>query len=135
MVTGGAGFIGLHLVEALASRGYRVRVIDNLSTGKSERVHQATEFVTADIVQPESLKHLFEGVDCVFHAAALPRVPLSIENPLETHMANVVGSINVLIASRDAGVRRVIFSGSSSVYGDQAQLPLNEAMKPTPLSP
>jgi UDP-glucose 4-epimerase len=135
MVTGGAGFIGSHLVEALLSRGYRVRVIDNLSTGRSERVHRAAEFITADIVRPESLEHLFDGIDCVFHAAALPRVPLSIENPLETHMVNVVGTINVLIASRDAGVRRVIFSGSSSVYGDQAELPLNEAMKPNPLSP
>jgi nucleoside-diphosphate-sugar epimerase len=135
MVTGGAGFIGSHLVEALLSRGYRARIIDNLSTGKCERVHRDAEFVTADIAQPESLKQLFDGIDCVFHTAALPRVPLSIENPLETHMANVVGTINVLIASRDAGVRRVIFSGSSSVYGDQAQLPLNEAMKPNPLSP
>jgi nucleoside-diphosphate-sugar epimerase len=135
IVTGGAGFIGSHLVEALLSRGYRVRIIDNLSTGKCERVHRDAEFVTADIAQPESLKQLFNGIDCVFHIAALPRVPLSIENPLETHMANVVGTINVLIASRDAGVRRVIFSGSSSVYGDQAQLPLNEAMKPNPLSP
>jgi nucleoside-diphosphate-sugar epimerase len=135
MVTGGAGFIGSHLVEALVSRGYRVRVIDNLSTGRNERLHPAAEFVNADIVRPESLEHLFDGIDCVFHTAALPRVPLSIENPLETHMVNVVGTINVLIASRDAGVRRVIFSGSSSVYGDQAELPLNEAMKPNPLSP
>jgi nucleoside-diphosphate-sugar epimerase len=135
MVTGGAGFIGSHLVEALVSRGYTVRVIDNLSTGQSERVHRAAEFITADIVRPESLEHLFDGIDCVFHTAALPRVPLSIENPLETHMVNVVGTINVLIASRDAGVRRVIFSGSSSVYGDQAELPVNEAMKPNPLSP
>jgi UDP-glucose 4-epimerase len=135
MVTGGAGFIGSHLVEALVSRGYRVRVIDNLSTGQSERVHGAAELITADIVRPQSLEHLFDGIDCVFHTAALPRVPLSIENPLETHMVNVVGTINVLIASRDAGVRRVIFSGSSSVYGDQAELPLTEAMKPNPLSP
>jgi nucleoside-diphosphate-sugar epimerase len=86
-------------------------------------------------VRRESLEHLFDGIDCVFHTAALPRVPLSIENPLETHMVNVVGTINVLIASRDATVRRVIFSGSSSVYGDQAELPLSETMKPNPLSP
>ena len=135
MVTGGAGFIGSHLVEALVSRGYSVRVIDNLSTGQVERVHRAAEFISADIAKIESLEHLFDGVDCVFHAAALPRVPLSIENPLMTHMINVVGTVNVLIASRNAGVRRVIFSGSSSVYGDQAELPLNEAMKPNPLSP
>ena len=135
IVTGGAGFIGSHLVEALLAQGHRVRVIDNLSTGQGERVHRAAEFITADITQPEALEHLFEGTDCVFHTAALPRVPLSIENPLETHMVNVVGTINVLIAARNAGVRRVIFSGSSSVYGDQTELPLNEAMKPNPLSP
>ena len=135
MVTGGAGFIGSHLVEALVSRGFRVRVIDNLSTGQSAQVHRAAEFITANIVQPESLEHLFDGIDTVFHTAALPRVPLSIENPLETHMINVVGTLNVLIAARNAGVRRVIFSGSSSVYGNQTELPLNEAMKPNPLSP
>jgi nucleoside-diphosphate-sugar epimerase len=135
MVTGGAGFIGSHLVEALLARGHKVRVIDNLSTGQHERVHRSAEFITADIARAESLEHLFDGVDCVFHTAALPRVPLSIENPLETHMVNVVGTINVLIAARNAGVRRVIFSGSSSVYGDQPELPLNEAMKPNPLSP
>jgi UDP-glucose 4-epimerase len=135
MVTGGAGFIGSHLVEALLGLGYRVRVIDNLSTGRGERVPPAAEFITADIARAESLDHLFDDIDCVFHTAALPRVPLSIENPLETHIVNVVGTINVLIAARNSGVRRVIFSGSSSVYGDQAELPLNEAMKPNPLSP
>ena len=98
MVTGGAGFIGSHLVEALLARGHRVRVIDNLSTGQRERVHRSADFITGDITRAESLGHLFDGIDCVFHTAALPRVPLSIENPLETHMVNVVGTINVLIA-------------------------------------
>jgi len=135
IVTGGAGFIGSHLVEALLSRGHRVRVIDNLSTGELERVHRAADFSIADITQPHALEGLFDGADSVFHTAALPRVPLSIENPLETHMANVVGTINVLIAARNARVRRVIFSGSSSVYGDQPELPLNEAMKANPISP
>jgi nucleoside-diphosphate-sugar epimerase len=135
MVTGGAGFIGSHLVEALLAMGCKVRVIDNLSTGRREQVHPAVEFISADISRPETLEHLFDDIDCVFHAAALPRVPLSIANPLETHMVNVVGTINVLIAARNAGVRRVIFSGSSSVYGNQPELPLNEAMKPNPLSP
>ena len=135
LVTGGAGFIGSHLVEALLARGHGVRVIDNLSTGQGERVHRWADFITADITRLESLEHLFDDTDCVFHTAALPRVPLSIENPLETHMVNVVGTINVLIAARNAGVRRVIFSGSSSVYGDQAEMPLHEAMKPNPLSP
>jgi UDP-glucose 4-epimerase len=98
-------------------------------------VHREAEFITAHIVRPEFLEHLFEGIDSVFHMAALPCVPLSIENALETHMANVVGTINALIAEPDAGARRVVFSGSSSVYGHQAELPLNEAMIPNPLSP
>ena len=105
LITGIAGFIGSSIARALLAQGDEVRGIDNLSTGKCERVHRDAEFVTADIAQPESLKQLFDGIDCVFHTAALPRVPLSIENPLETHMANVVGTINVLIAARDAGVR------------------------------
>jgi UDP-glucose 4-epimerase len=135
LVTGGAGFIGSRLVEALLTRGHRVRIIDNFSTGERERVHPAAELITADITKPESIADLFDGIDCVFHTAALPRVPLSIENPLETHMVNVVGTINVLIASRNSSVRRVVFSGSSSVYGDQVELPLNERMQPDPLSP
>ena len=89
----------------------------------------------ADIRDGASIAPSFQGVDCVFHTAALPRVPLSIENPLATHMVNVVGTINVLLAARDAAVRRVVFSGSSSVYGDQLHLPLYEEMRPNPLSP
>src|SRR6266403_4115793 len=130
LVTGGAGFIGSHLVEALVELGYLVCVVDNFSTGNSVRVHPSAELIDADIRKPESIIMAFRDVDCVFHVAALPRVPLSIENPLETHMVNVVGTINVLQAARNAGVRRIIFSGSSSVYGDQARLPLNEAMRP-----
>lgn len=113
-VTGGAGFIGSVSARAQGSRHH-------LSAGQGERVQPAAEFITADIALEESLEHLFDGIDCVFHAAALPRVPLSIENPPETHMADVVGTINVLIAARNASVRRVIFSGSSSMYGDQGR--------------
>ena len=135
LVTGGGGFIGSHLVEALLDRGYGVRVLDNFTTGRLDRIHRFAELVRADIRKGASIAPSFRGVDCVFHTAALPRVPLSIENPLETHMVNVVGTINVLLAARDAGVRRVVYSGSSSVYGDQLHLPLDEEMRPNPLSP
>ena len=135
MVTGGAGFIGSHLVEALVSRGYSVRVIDNLSTGQVERVHRAAEFISADIAKIESLEHLFDGVDCVFHTAALPRVPLSIENrenhPAHARIARCYQHVDSANDVDHVGHER----GSSSVYGDQAELPLNEAMKPNPLSP
>ncbi|HTY54467.1 MAG TPA: SDR family oxidoreductase [Candidatus Binataceae bacterium] len=135
VVTGGAGFIGSHLVDALLEEGIRVRVIDNLSTGKREQVPAAADFIEADIRNPDSFREVFDGVDCVFHVAALARVPLSIERPVETHQVNVLGTLNVLVAARDAGVRRFIFSGSSSVYGDQPTLPLREEMPPNPLSP
>ncbi len=135
LVTGGGGFIGSHLVEALLKRGYAVRVLDNFSTGRLGQVHPSANLIKGDIRERASMANAFRAVDCVFHTAAIPRVPLSIENPLETHMTNVVGTINVLQAAREMGVRRVIFSGSSSVYGDQARMPLNEGMTPNPLSP
>jgi nucleoside-diphosphate-sugar epimerase len=135
LITGGAGFIGSHLVAAALECGCHVKVIDNFTTGDPKRLHPSAAFINADIRDPQSIKGAFTGVDCVFHVAALPRVPLSIENPLETHTVNVCGTINVLLAARDAGVRRVIFSGSSSVYGNQATLPLREDMTPNPLSP
>jgi UDP-glucose 4-epimerase len=135
LVTGGGGFIGSHLVEALLDRGHKVRVLDNFTTGRLDRINGSAELVKGDIRDGESIAPSFQGVDCVFHTAALPRVPLSIDNPLETHMVNVVGTINVLLAARRASVRRVVFSGSSSVYGDQPHLPLDEAMRPNPLSP
>jgi len=135
MVTGGAGFIGSHLTDALIEQGCRVRVLDNFATGRREHVNPAAELIEADIRDLASIAKAFAGVDCVFHTAALPRVPLSIEKPIETHMTNAVGALNVLVAAREAGVRRVINSGSSSVYGDQAKLPLTEDMAPNPLSP
>jgi len=135
LVTGGSGFVGSHLVEALLNRGCAVRVIDNFATGKAEQLHPAAELIQADIRNAATISDAFKDVDCVFHVAALPRVPLSIENPLETHMVNVVGALNVLLAARNAGVRRVVYSSSSSVYGDQAELPLHEEMKPNPLNP
>jgi UDP-N-acetylglucosamine/UDP-N-acetyl-alpha-D-glucosaminouronate 4-epimerase len=135
LVTGGAGFIGSHLTDALVAAGMRVRVIDNFATGRRDYLNPAAEFVEADIRDAASINPHFAGVDCVFHVAALPRIPLSIAKPVETHMTNVVGTLNVLIAARDAKVRRVVYSGSSSVYGDQAKLPLTETMTPDPLSP
>lgn len=135
LVTGGSGFIGSHLVDALLAQGRRVRVIDNFATGRRQCLNEAAELFEADIRDGERIKPVFSGVDCVFHTAALPRVMFSIEHPVESHLANVVGALNVLIAARDAGVRRVVFSGSSSVYGDQATLPLQESMTPNPLNP
>jgi nucleoside-diphosphate-sugar epimerase len=135
LVTGGAGFIGSHLVDALIDAGLRVRTIDNFATGRRDRLNSAAEVVEADIRDASSIANAFDGVDTVFHVAALPRIPLSIAMPVETHMTNVVGTLNVLIAARDHKVRRFVFSGSSSVYGDQATIPLVETMTPNPLNP
>jgi UDP-glucose 4-epimerase len=134
-VTGGAGFIGSNLVDALLERGFTVRVLDNLSTGRRENLNPRAALYEADIRDRANLAPAFAGVDCVFHTAALPRVGLSIEQPLETHLVNVVGTLNVLLAARDAQVRRLVYSGSSSVYGEQAHLPLAETMTPNPMSP
>lgn len=135
LVTGGAGFIGSHLVDALIAAGYRVRVIENFACGTREYLNRAAELVEGDIRDASSIVNAFEGVDTVFHVAALPRIPLSIAKPVETHMTNVVGTLNVLIAARDHKVRRVVYSGSSSVYGDQATMPLVETMTANPLNP
>ncbi|MGC2492899.1 NAD-dependent epimerase/dehydratase family protein [Candidatus Binatus sp.] len=135
LVTGGAGFIGSHLVDALVGAGLRVRVIDNFATSTRQYLNRAAELVEADIRDASSIGDAFEGVETVFHVAALPRIPLSIAKPVETHMTNVVGTLNVLIAARDRKVRRVVFSGSSSVYGEQAKMPLVETMTPNPLNP
>ncbi len=135
LVTGGAGFIGSNLVSALIDRGLRVRIVDNFTTGKRSQLDLRADLLEADIRDIQSIRPAFAGVDCVFHVAAMPRVPLSIEKPVETHMVNVIGTLNVLIAARDAGVRRVVYSGSSSVYGEQPRLPLREDMTPNPLNP
>lgn len=135
LVTGGAGFIGSHLTDALIALGLRVRVLDNFVAGPRENLNPAAEIVAADVRDLASIRPAFAGVDCVFHMAALPRVMLSIERPVETHLVNVVGTLNALIAARDAGVRRFIYSGSSSVYGDQPVMPLRESMTPNPLNP
>lgn len=135
LVTGGAGFIGSHLVQTLLDEGHSVRVLDNLSTGKRENIDARADFQEADIRHLDAIRPLFSGIDGVFHVAALPRVQLSIEQPSETNEINITGTLNVLIAARDGGVKRVVYSASSSAYGDPISLPLREDMKPAPKSP
>lgn len=135
LVTGGAGFIGSHISAALLARGDSVRVLDNLSTGKKENIQPGAEFIKADITDPASIEKSFVGIDGVFHTAALPRVQISIEKPEETNEININGTLNVILAAKKAGVKRLVYSASSSAYGDQAVLPLHEGMKPNPKSP
>ncbi len=135
LVTGGAGFIGSHLTEALLSQGHRVRVLDNLSTGKRKNIPAGAEFFQADFCEGEAIRPAFEGVDGVFHVGALPRVPLSIAQPVETAKTNIMGTLNVLVAARDAKVKRVVYSASSSAYGNQDRLPLTPDMRANPLNP
>ena len=118
IVTGGAGFIGSNLVKKLVEK-YEVHIIDNLSTGSKDKIHPKAKFHKADIKNLKSMAPIFKGAKFVFHLAALPRVQLSIDSPIETHEVNVTGTLNVLVASRDAKVKRVIYSASSSAYGDQ----------------
>lgn len=135
IVTGGAGFIGSHLVEALVARGHDVHVIDTLVAGKREYVPAQAAFHQIDIRDYEKLLPLFQGSDVIFHLAALPRVQPSLIDPRATHDVNVNGALSVLLAARDAGVRRVVYSASSSAYGNQEKLPLQETMEARPLSP
>ena len=123
LVTGGAGFIGSHIAEALLSRGNFVRILDNFSTGSRDNLPKGAELFEADITDLEGMRAAFSGVEGVFHCAALPRVQVSIERPIETHHVNTTGTLNVLLAARDASVRRVVYSASSSAYGDTDQLP------------
>jgi nucleoside-diphosphate-sugar epimerase len=137
-VTGGAGFIGSNLVEALVARGDRVRVVDNLSTGHIENLEPVAakiELINADICDTTRMRQVFSGVDVVFHEAAIPSVQKSILDPLRSNQANITGTLSVLVAARDAKVRRVIYAGSSSVYGDTPTLPKAESMPPHPISP
>lgn len=135
VVTGGAGFIGSHVVDALVERGFEVHVIDNLSNGKKENVNKKAVLHVADIRNVKDIAPIIKGADCVFHLAALPRVQYSIEHPEETHEVNVNGTLNVLLAAKEGGVRRVIYSASSSAYGDQKEMPLREDMAAAPKSP
>ena len=134
-MTGGAGFIASNLVDELISRGHQVRIIDNLSTGKKENLNPQAEFIQVDIRKLDEIKPHFVGVDGVFHFAALPRVQLSIDDPITSNDININGTLNVLIAARDAKSGKVVYSASSSAYGDNDKMPLTEDMLPNPISP
>ncbi len=138
LVTGGAGFIGSHLVFKLVERGESVRVLDDLSTGRMENLTQVlgtVEWVKGDIRDPASVLDAAQGVDVILHHAALPSVQRSTERPQETNAVNVLGSLNVLEAARKCGVRRVVYAASSSIYGDSEALPKGEDLPSRPLSP
>lgn len=138
LVTGGAGFIGSNLAEELIKQGARVSILDNLTTGFTENLEEIKgdfEFIKADLNDDDKLKKSLENVEIVFHQAALPSVPRSVENPLETHQACVNGTFNLLLKAKQHGVRRLIYAASSSAYGNQKTLPKVETMIPCPLSP
>jgi UDP-glucose 4-epimerase len=162
VVTGGAGFIGSHIADECVKRGWQTTILDNLSTGRIENIrylindqnskfeirnpklethnsqlttHNSCEFVQGSITDLPLLQKLLSGADYVFHQAAIPSVPRSIENPIASYEANVTGTLNLLIAARDSKVKKVVFASSSSVYGDTPTLPKKEEMLPNPLSP
>ena len=137
LVTGGAGFIGSHLVDRLRAEGHRVRILDDLSTGRRANLEDAgaAELVVGDLRDLDTCRRSVEGVEGILHQGALPSVPRSIDDPLATHSANVTGTLNLLVAARDAGVRRVVLASSSSVYGNAATLPKREDQSPDPRSP
>ena len=138
LVTGGAGFVGSHIAAALAGAGARVRVLDDLSTGYAENLEEVggdVEFVRGGLTEPDALERAVRGVEVVFHEAAIPSVPRSVEEPEATHRASVDGTFALLVAARRAGVRRVVYAASSSAYGDQPTMPKVEDMRPEPLSP
>ena len=138
VVTGGAGFIGSHLSEALLRRGDKVIVLDNFSTGKPENlrsVEASLELRPVDLVTEVGLQKHLAGVDTVFHQAAIPSVPRSISEPVASHEANLSATLNLLVACRDAGVRRVVYASSSAIYGENRTLPKREDMPAEPMSP
>ena len=150
LVTGGAGFIGSHLVEELLKRGHHVRVADSFITGKPENIEAALngarqavktlaggapELISGDLADQSIARQAVEGIDFVLHQAAIPSVPRSVKDPLTSNRANIDATLNVLVAARDAGVKRVVYAGSSSAYGDTPILPKHEDMVPNPLSP
>jgi nucleoside-diphosphate-sugar epimerase len=138
LVTGGAGFIGSHLAEALVRAGHRVRVLDNLYSGRLANlkpIRQDVEFVEGDCADPVVARRAMRGIEAVLHEAAIPSVTRSVKDPLGSHRGNATATLSVLTAARDAGVRRVVYAGSSSVYGNSPKLPKQEDMETRPLSP
>ncbi len=137
LVTGGAGFIGSHLSTELVRRGHRVRVVDSLITGKRRNLDHLpqVEFVQGDLADAAVATAVVQGVDYVLHQAAIPSVPRSVQDPITSNRANIDASLNILVAARDAGVKRLVYAGSSSAYGDTPTLPKREDMPTNPLSP
>jgi UDP-glucose 4-epimerase len=140
VVTGGAGFIGSHIVEELVRRQHEVVILDNLFSGRLENIRpflaeKNVSFIQGSVTDPALLATVFCGADGIFHEGAIASVPRSIKNPVATNEANVTGTLNVLVAARDCGVKKVLFASSSSVYGDTPTLPKREDMTPCPLSP
>ena len=138
LVTGGAGFIGSHIAQAMVSSGARVRIIDDLSTGHLENlevINGDIDYLQASLADESALHRALEDVELIFHEAAIPSVPRSVKNPVETHVACVDATFSLLNAARINGVRRVVYAASSSAYGDQPTLPKTEDMRPDPLSP
>lgn len=140
LVTGGAGFVGSNLTEALLKEGHRVRVLDNFSTGKRENLrfekgYPSLEILEGDICQAPVCQRAMKGIEYVFHQAALPSVQRSVEDPLTSNAVNVEGTLNLLLAARDSGVKKFIYASSSSIYGDAPTLPKEEQMPANPLSP
>lgn len=138
LVTGGAGFIGSHIVSGLLERGVTVRVLDDLSSGKRANLApwiDRVEFIEGSICSEADCRKAVEGVDTIFHQAAIASVPRSVTEPERTHDVNVNGSLRLLVKARDAGVRRIVFASSSAIYGDDPEQPKREAMKPCPISP
>ena len=138
LVTGGGGFIGSHIVERLVGMGEKVRVLDNFSSGRIENLlglMDKIDLVLGDLLEQTVVRKAMEGIEVVFHEAALRSVPLSVENPALVNRVNVEGTVNILVAARDAGVRRVVYASSSSVYGNTTVLPKSEHQLPSPVSP
>jgi UDP-N-acetylglucosamine/UDP-N-acetyl-alpha-D-glucosaminouronate 4-epimerase len=138
LVTGGAGFVGSHIASALLAEGARVRVLDDLTTGHRENIEEIggdVDFIEGSVADQGLLGKALDGVELVFHEAAIPSVPRSVKAPQQTHVASVDGTFSLLLAARDKKVRRVVYAASSSAYGDQPTLPKSEQMSPDPLSP
>ena len=138
VVTGGAGFIGSHIASALTASGARVRILDDLSTGHRENLDEIGgdyDFVEGSVADEKLVSKVLENAELIFHEAAIPSVPRSVEEPRQTHVASVDGTFSLLLAARDRGVKRVVYAASSSAYGDQPKLPKTEHMPPDPLSP
>ena len=138
LVTGGAGFIGSNLADGLIQQGAKVNIIDNLVTGFRENLEEIQgdfEFIEGDINDDDTLSKAIDGVEIIFHQAALPSVPRSVQNPKETHEACTNATFNLLLKAKESGVKRLIYAASSSAYGNQKTLPKVETMKPEPLSP